>query len=610
MSNQPNLDPVNLGTAPHNIPFAVNLSLLLTSNALLTANSGGGKSWALRRMIEQAFGHVQQIIIDPEGEFSTLRSKYDVVLVGKGGDTPADLRSAKLLALRLLELGTSAVIDLYEMTKANQLLWVAAFVQALVDAPKSLWRNLLLYADESHMFAPQPGHGVQESAAEKLCRAALIDFAAKGRKRGYGIVAATQRLGKLSKDFAAELKNVLVGQTFLDIDRERAADCLGITKASKQDFFQNIKLLQPGRFYALGRAFGCLEPTLIKIGIVQTEHPEAGRRQSAAPPPTAKIRHLLPQLADLPKEAEDTLVTEKQLRARIAELEQAAKAAPVPVPVKQDSAAIRANTAALKACADAREKLTRILDKYIGAVPGVVIDLQELMRTHEERLDTLAATLRLAQAELREPAQASGAPGSDNRMVGIDGKIWHVSSPPAPRLRSVPAPTPLGAPTGGVRLNRAAERAVLTALKQRGPLDRSRLAVTAGYAGRGGGFLGALSKLRTAGYITEADDKFMITEAGDSAIGDVAPLPTGKALVAYWMGQLNRRAEREVLRVLVSVYPARRSAEDIARSTDQGDGTPYEARGGGFLGAVSKLRTLGLIEGSASALAATEEFFT
>ena len=123
---------VNLGTvAETSKPFRSDLDIVLRSNALVQANSGGGKSWLLRRMIEQSFGRVPQIIIDPEGEFSTLRQKFDLVLVGKGGDTPADLRSAQLLAHRLLELGTSAVVDLFEMSKVQRPVWVAAFVQAL-----------------------------------------------------------------------------------------------------------------------------------------------------------------------------------------------------------------------------------------------------------------------------------------------------------------------------------------------------------------------------------------------------------------------------------------------------------------------------------------------
>ncbi len=105
---------------------------------------------------------------------------------------------------------------------------------------------------------------------------------AKGRKRGYGVVAATQRLGKLSKDFAAELKNVLIGQTFIDIDRERAAGALGIAKADKAKFFNEVKTVPPGRFFALGRAL-TLDVTPVRIGPVQTEHPTPGRRQSWLP---------------------------------------------------------------------------------------------------------------------------------------------------------------------------------------------------------------------------------------------------------------------------------------------------------------------------------------
>jgi nucleotide-binding universal stress UspA family protein len=46
----------------------------LETRGLLQANSGGGKSYALRRIIEVLCGRVQQIIIDTEGEFASLRA--------------------------------------------------------------------------------------------------------------------------------------------------------------------------------------------------------------------------------------------------------------------------------------------------------------------------------------------------------------------------------------------------------------------------------------------------------------------------------------------------------------------------------------------------------
>lgn len=67
----------------------MDIDVLLRTRLLVQADSGGGKSWLLRRIAEQLFGKVQVIIIDPEGEFATLREKYGYVLVGKGGETPA-----------------------------------------------------------------------------------------------------------------------------------------------------------------------------------------------------------------------------------------------------------------------------------------------------------------------------------------------------------------------------------------------------------------------------------------------------------------------------------------------------------------------------------------
>src|SRR5277367_3907716 len=93
--------------------ITIDLDTLIGTRLLVTASSGGGKSETLRRILEQAVGHVQCIVIDPEGEFSTLREKYPFVLVGEGGETPADIRSAALVATKLLELGASAVCDLY-----------------------------------------------------------------------------------------------------------------------------------------------------------------------------------------------------------------------------------------------------------------------------------------------------------------------------------------------------------------------------------------------------------------------------------------------------------------------------------------------------------------
>lgn len=60
-------------------PVTVCLDQFLASRGLVTANSGGGKSYLLRGLTEQAAPHVQTIVLDREGEFSTLRRAVEEV---------------------------------------------------------------------------------------------------------------------------------------------------------------------------------------------------------------------------------------------------------------------------------------------------------------------------------------------------------------------------------------------------------------------------------------------------------------------------------------------------------------------------------------------------
>ena len=287
-----------------NDTVGIDLSTLIDTRLLVQANSGGGKSWLLRRLLEQSHGKVQQIIIDLEGEFSTLREKYDYILAAKEGDTAAESRSAALLAKRLLELNVSAIIDLYELSHQERKRFVRLFLSAMINAPKSLWHPCLVIVDEAHVFAPQTG---QSEAME-----AVIDLATRGRKRGYCAVLATQRLSKLHKDAVAEMNNKLIGRTGLDIDRKRAAEELGFT--TKEDAI-SLRNLAPGEFYAFGPAIS-ESVEKVAIGPVATSHPKAGARIiTQITPPTEKIRKIIAQLADLPQEAQREAQDNEALRA-------------------------------------------------------------------------------------------------------------------------------------------------------------------------------------------------------------------------------------------------------------------------------------------------------
>lgn len=156
----------------------IDLQRLLETRLLVQANSGGGKSWALRRILEQTANQVQQLVIDPEGEFATLRERFDyIVCAPHDGDAVAHPRTAKLLARRLLETGVSAILDIYDLQAHERKAFVRQFCDALVDAPKGLWHPALVVLDEAHVFAPEAG------SSESL--GAVVDLATRGRKRGF-----------------------------------------------------------------------------------------------------------------------------------------------------------------------------------------------------------------------------------------------------------------------------------------------------------------------------------------------------------------------------------------------------------------------------------------
>lgn len=536
-------------------PIRLDLDVLLRTRLLVQANSGGGKSWLLRRLAEQLFGRLPAVLIDPEGEFATLRERYGYVLVGQGGDTPADVRSAALVAQRLLELRASAVCDLYEMPPGDRHEWVRRFLTALIDAPKKLWQPLAVIVDEAHLFVPEKGGG------ESVAAEAMIGLATRGRKRGFCAIWATQRLAKVRKDAAAELQNVLIGPTFMDADRERAADALGIARADKPAFFDQIKLLAEGHFYGLGRAIA-LERVLVKIGPVTTTHPEPGSTKHAAapPPPPEKVRAILPKLADLPAEAETQARTLAEAMAEIRRLKgdvvAAKRANPAPairegkiqrveIPVLAAKQVMRLESA-IRTADKAIERLGTLKDGAQAAINGIVAATKPIA----DELRALRVGARVAADVAAARVAVHGAPTALPETVRVLGSM----------ARAV------GHQRGGGSTLPAGERRVLTAIAQYDDgAGREQLTVLTGYKRESRRTY--LQRLSAAGFIERVGDRYVATAAGRAALGDAFdPLPTGDALRAYWLVRLSG-GERRILEAVCAAYPNGLDLETLSAQT-------------------------------------------
>lgn len=252
---------VDMGMDSGGASVSMDLEELLATRLLVQGNSGSGKSHLLRRLLERSAGHVQQIIIDPEGDFVTLAGPYGHVVVEAVNYSANEIVR---FAQRCREARASVVLDLEGLDAEGQMRCAAVFLGALFDAPREHWYPALVVVDEAQVFAPSVAGDVAEDV-RKASLAAMTNLMCRGRKRGLAGVIATQRLAKLAKNVAAEASNFLMGRTFLDIDMARAADLLGMERRQAEA----IRDLARGTFLALGPAVS-RRPVAIRIGAVET----------------------------------------------------------------------------------------------------------------------------------------------------------------------------------------------------------------------------------------------------------------------------------------------------------------------------------------------------
>lgn len=229
------------------------LADLLAQRLLIQGNSGAGKTTLVKHILSQT-NSVQQIIIDQEGEYNGFND-FDI---HNGGV------SASLIGKLYRSSKRNLLLDVMQQKSEAKLATVAAFVEALIEAPKEQWTPLIVIVDETQEFAPRVSNGVTNPKVQKRCSAALIELMILGRKRGLCGVIATQRLALLNPSVRASPQNYMIGFTMHDVDIHRAAELLAwpVPRATAV-----LSSLPAGTFVCAGLAFG-RNPRVVRIGAV------------------------------------------------------------------------------------------------------------------------------------------------------------------------------------------------------------------------------------------------------------------------------------------------------------------------------------------------------
>ena len=264
-SAAPSPDAIALGVDEYGRELALDLAKLATGRLLIQGVSGAGKSWLLRRLLEQSAGRIQQIVIDPEGEFDTLAEGLGYLYVEA---SKLDTAALATLGQRVREHRLSVVLDFSDWDREGQMKALAAFMGALIEAPREFWTPAIVAIDEAHLLAPYGGADLAPASVRKNSIAAIADLQSRGRKRGLIGVIATQRLARLAKSAASDAQNFLVGMNTLDLDIKRASEMIGWPPRKG---FDRLPLLQPGSFVAVGAAFS-RAPAIANVGGVKSRH--------------------------------------------------------------------------------------------------------------------------------------------------------------------------------------------------------------------------------------------------------------------------------------------------------------------------------------------------
>lgn len=554
--------PIKLGKGRN--PVTLDSAHLVDGCALIQGTRGSGKSYLARVIVEETIDNgLQTIVLDPEGEFGTLREKCDLLIAGRDGDVPCEPRSAKLLARRIAETGVSAVIDLSDLKLDQRREMVRVFLDTLCNLPRSLEAPRVVVLDEAHVYCPESGKGKATSTD------AVITLMSQGRKRGLGAILLTQRLSKLKKDAAAEAAHLFIGKTS-PVDLNTAQDLLGVTKKEKDA----LRTLDPGTFYAAGPGLSVPEPSEIHTRKARTTHPKAGsRHKTTTPPPKQAISKILKEFQELPpskedEEAQNTADLKKRMRELERELSNSRKQA-------SDSGQLRALEAQLSA---ERKQHQAALGKYDKLLADVQLQLKKTI-----------SFLTGGKPETVLPPPPTKVARTPPTKAGGYGGTRNVPSGPLPEKL-----------TFGWK---SAPGKLLTVLIQYYPekLSAQRLASLAGIHQKRSTFRNALTDLRTNNVVEQRGQSFAATSEAISAYNHlVPPLPSGDELIAGWAAKLGNGVPRRIFDVLVSFKGQKVHKKDAASDAD------VDPSSSTFRNALTDLRKYGLLEsGRGEALSLT-----
>lgn len=269
--------------AAHPIPDAA-----LDADVAILGKKGRGKTYTAKGLVERLLELRRRVLVlDPLSVWWGLKASADgksagyaiPVFGGPHADVPLHEGAGKIIGELIVTSGTSAVLDLGQMRKAEQARLVADLLDYLFTHNREpLW----IVLEEADAFAPQQPMGDLTRVLGEVDR-----IARRGRNFGFRLISITQRPAKLNKDVLTQLSTLIALGVTSPQDRDALKAWVegNADREQAQAVYKSLAQLPVGEGWVWAPDYDLLERVRFpRIRTLDTSAtPKAGEKRIEAP---------------------------------------------------------------------------------------------------------------------------------------------------------------------------------------------------------------------------------------------------------------------------------------------------------------------------------------
>ena len=211
---------------------------VMTGRGCAIGQSGSGKSFLAGVIAEELCeSRMPFCVIDTEGEYSSLKGKFSVIVVGgERADLGLDINFSGLFSSSIAN-DIPIILDISDAVDKQAVAYSA--LSALYQVEDRLRKPYLILIEEADKFAPQAAGSAKTNIIEEI--------SVRGRKRGMGLFITTQRPANISKNVLSQCSYGFVGKLTIENDLNALRILFG-----RKEKLTEVTKLKTGEFMAFG----------------------------------------------------------------------------------------------------------------------------------------------------------------------------------------------------------------------------------------------------------------------------------------------------------------------------------------------------------------------